>query len=261
MPWIEIDLTSTFGSNQSSPNFTGRRLNIQDVKTTTKYLSYLVPHIQHHDLLSRARILNSQVKSTLSPTQQQELEELDRICTDLMLAAERQCRKLRMGKVPFSPTAMKAALAKSYWKLLLRKKSGHSVSSRLLQRKHHQAGLPPHSITSITIATIHSNIQKYHSQWLLQLKTQAKTLRKAFLIQQADSISSPNLPRAKAIKRILRQEKDCHGFRQIKHTLKGIRKPGLTRLFGPPDSQGHRIHHTNPQAISQCCITANTAKY
>ena len=260
MPWIEIDLTSTFGSSQTSSTFSGRRLKIKDAKTTSKYLSYLVPQIQHHDLLSRARILNSNVGSSLSSTQQQELEELNRIRTDLMLAAERQCRKLRMGKVPFSPAAMKAALAKSYWKLLLRKKSGHPVSSRLLQRKRNQAGLPPHSITSIPIATIHSKIQQYHLQWL-QLKAQAKTLREAFLIQQADSISSHNLPRAKALKRILRQEKDRHGFRQIKHTLKGIRKPGLTRLFGPPDPQGHRTHHTSPQAISQCCISANTAKY
>ena len=260
MPWLELDLSSTFGSNQSSSNFTGRRLKIQDSKTTNKYLSYLVPHIQHHDLLSRARTLNSQVQSTLSPAQQQELEELDRIRTDLMLAAERQCRKLRMGKVPFSPIAMKAALAKSYWRLVLRKKSGRPVSSRLLQRKRHQAGIPPHSISSLTLPTIISNIQKYHSQWL-QLKAQAKTLREAFLTQQADSISSSTLTRATAIKRILRQEKARHGFRKIKHTLKGPRTSGLTRLFGPPDSQGHRTHHTSSQAISQCCITANAAKY
>ena len=163
MAWIDIDIPSTFGSSPIHAPITGRRLKLQEPETVKKYLQHLLSSVQQANLLQRARVLNSQVHSTLTTNQQLELESIDNSRTQAMLAAEKQCRKLCMGKVPYSPPqAIRHALAKSFWQLLLRKRRGHRVSSRLLQRKCTQAHIPPQPFHTLSEEQIQSYIQECH---------------------------------------------------------------------------------------------------
>ena len=52
-----------------------------------------------------------------------------------MLKAERQCRKLRMGEIPFAPTTVQC-YSKEWrlWSLYIKKLSGRRVSARLIKR-------------------------------------------------------------------------------------------------------------------------------
>ena len=260
MVWIDIDIPSTFGSEPTHVPTMGRRLKLQEPETVKKYLQHLLSSIQQTSLLQRARNLNSQVKFTLTVLQQRELESIDHARTLAMLAAEKQCRKLRMGKVPYSPRAIRHALAKSFWKLLLRKRRGHKVSSRLLQRKRHQAHIPTQPFDILTEEQILSNIQECHEEWKIA-KSQATSLRQQFLERKAQEASSTTVSKAQALRRLLRLEQERRNHRHIRYTLHGSRSPGLSYVIGPPDAQGNRPHHTTSDEIVQCCMEANSAKY
>ena len=70
------------------------------------------------------------------PTQEQikEYEKLDKLRLEGICAAERQCRKYKMGNVPWSPM-MGGVWNQIYaWDMVIRKKKGRRVSSRFLKR-------------------------------------------------------------------------------------------------------------------------------
>jgi hypothetical protein len=66
------------------------------------------------------------------------------MCTEGMLVAERQCRKLRMGGISWSPKYQMTRRQIDFWNLLREKVQGGKVDSRLLIRKAKAAGLVEH---------------------------------------------------------------------------------------------------------------------
>ena len=50
-------------------------------------------------------------------------EEFDKAITRIMLLAEKKCRNLFMGRVPFSPELSQHLNLINYWPLLIRKKA------------------------------------------------------------------------------------------------------------------------------------------
>jgi hypothetical protein len=62
-------------------------------------------------------------------------------CGPITKHAERKCRKLRMGQVAFSPELQHASRTIRAVTVLLRKKEGHKVSSRLLARSLQKVSL------------------------------------------------------------------------------------------------------------------------
>ena len=261
-PWLDIDLLSTFGSNQpNNPLRTsGRRLQLSIPKTVQLYLNNLLPQIEHLHLLERARKLDATIQTTLTHSQINELELLDAQRTAAMLGAEKKCRKLRKGTIPFAPSTIQPALALSFWKLQLKRHRGKKVSSRLLERKRKQAQIPLQPFTSLTGDQIQQEISQCVIQWN-KAKSQAITQRKEFLENKAQELLSSNMSKATALRQLLQQEKLRNQHRHIQHTIKGPRSTGLSSVYGVPDINGVRPHHTQPTAIAQCCIEANQQKY
>ena len=258
--WIDLDRSTTFGSASPIVPFPVRRLKTTDTRAVKNYLRHLTQSVQDHRLLQRARALNDSISTFPNQQQQAELESIDALRTKAMLQAERRCRKLRMGKVPFSPMVIQHALAKSFWQLLLRKRHGRRVSSRLLQRKRHQAKIPPQSFSSLTIPQIQQHIHACHTAWK-DAKLQANSHRTTFLDSQASHATENDHQKAKALKQLQHLETTRKHHRQIRFALRGPHPPGLSQVFGPANSQGFRAHHTHPDAIATCCTTANQAKY
>ena len=260
--WIDLDTRSAFGTPQKHhpTRFSGRRLQLSNSASVRKYLGHLVSATEKLQLLARARTLNLSVRHTLTLPQQKELETIDRLRTAAMLEAERTCRKLRMGQVPYSPLLIQHALALSFWKLLLKQKHGGKVSSRLLKRKREQAALPPQPFSQLTVPQIQDHIQHHRLQWT-QAKKEASKRRQEFLEQKALELTGPKTNQATALRRLLRAEQLRRHHRQIKYSLRPSTSSGLSSVYSLPDANGHRQHLTQPHLISQCCAQANEAKY
>ena len=66
---------------------------------------------------------------------------LDKIITNVMMHAKSKCRKIRTGKVPFSPAVSRAGRILSLWDFLLRYHSGHTINRWTIRRRAMECGL------------------------------------------------------------------------------------------------------------------------
>lgn len=99
-----------------------RRLQCDNPFTVRKYNDLLHKHCKDAHLGEQFSNLTLNTNGT---TFQSEFNRLDELRTELMLKAEKKCRKIHMGHVPFSPEIFRVALQIIYWKTLLRKLQGN----------------------------------------------------------------------------------------------------------------------------------------
>ena len=85
--------------------------------------------------------LHKSCASGMNSSQCAEYERLDRLRTEGRIYAERRCRKLRKGQVPFSPALKKSAAKVEICKLLIRRHRGGRASSRKIQRLSNVCGV------------------------------------------------------------------------------------------------------------------------
>ena len=90
--------------------------------------------LQNRDISTRVDKLYSTFQNPLTPVQLEEYERIDFYITECRLAAEKRCRKVRAGNVPFSPLVDKAAKTIYLWNLLLSKRRGTKISASLIRR-------------------------------------------------------------------------------------------------------------------------------
>ena len=85
----------------------------------------------------------------------EELNKIDNLQTQLVLQAEKKCRKIKTGEVPYSPEDEQHYDREiCLWLMVISKKSGKGVSTRLLARRVQDVGIHDymrHSITAIKI--------------------------------------------------------------------------------------------------------------
>jgi hypothetical protein len=84
--------------------FAARRLNTKvSSGATQKYVERFEADIMRHRLLDRLVSLHTGHKSRWCL--QKALNKIDRQCRELMVHAEKKCRKIKSGRIPFSPEA------------------------------------------------------------------------------------------------------------------------------------------------------------
>jgi hypothetical protein len=140
--WVDISYEYAFGHHMdpiTKPQ--ARRLQCKDPRLVKNFNRHYEKYLTKHNLLERAIELEKASSCPLSPKLQQEYIALDKLRYEGMAEAERKCRKLRMGQVGFSPTIQLAMRQIRAWSLLLKKKKGMKISSRLLQRSLKKAGI------------------------------------------------------------------------------------------------------------------------
>ena len=106
--WIDVPNFILYGYNPPlllSPN--ARRLKLTDPKVVTKYLTYLHSSMRDHNLLDRMEKVHRQAVYLLPIHVAEEFEAIDALVSKLMYEAEAQCRRLKSGTVPWSPTYKK----------------------------------------------------------------------------------------------------------------------------------------------------------
>ena len=111
-----------------------RRLQCGDVRIVRKYLQELRKLMETRSLQQRVNKLYIEQHHPLTPAQIDEYETIDKFITECCLTAEKRCRKVRAGNVPFSPIVDTAAKTIYLWSLILSKMRGAKVSTSLIRR-------------------------------------------------------------------------------------------------------------------------------
>ena len=160
-----------------------RRLQCRDVRIVRKYLQELRKLLESRSISNRVENLYKEKHQPLTPAQIQEYERIDGFITECCLAAEKCCRKVRVGNVPFSPIVDTAAKIIYLWTLILSKMRGAKVSTSLIRRLAKKCEITVDmSLTYEDVRQLRNKAIKRYKQ----LKPNAKKYREQFISDLAE---------------------------------------------------------------------------
>ena len=198
--------TSSFLGQQMYivPEHDIKTLHLKDSRVYKKFINVLRDHLQQNNMIKRGQLLFSQAKYPPTADSIIQMEELDSQLGRGISNALKKCRKLRLGKIPFSAMFKELADQRRLWLLIYKRKIGQTISSSLLRRLSKKAGYEkPLTYTMEEIKYKQKECERSYNA----LIPHAPGERRRFLEELAAvKASEMNIPRSKMIKRIMRAE-------------------------------------------------------
>jgi hypothetical protein len=164
----------------------------------------------------------------MTDAQIQEYEDIRNLRMIGIHTADRGCRKLHMGQVPFSDKYRAITDRIELWKAVTTKKRHCRYSQSKLCQLEKKTGI--YNLLHCTLEEAKLNEQQaYEEYW--RFKKSARVARDTFLETKAKQLSKESSTSTKnIIKQIITREKQREASRQIKATLHKIRKTGITKV-------------------------------
>jgi hypothetical protein len=106
-----------------------RRLRTEVHYAKRNYEALLLEQAENHKIIQKSHNLYRTASFPLTPAQQAEFETIDRVKSDAMLHAEKNCAKFWMGKINFSLDISKAQGQRLCWQMVVWNWSGHNLKS------------------------------------------------------------------------------------------------------------------------------------
>ena len=145
---MDLSTYAVFGSGaRVQQPTTARKLQCRDPRVVKKYQASLKTHYDTNQLVPRVFALETAVlcpataSAPLMPELAQEWEALDCLRLAGIRHAESNCRKLRTGKVPWTPALARALALHRFWDRFYTRSIGRHVSSSYLKRLASKAGV------------------------------------------------------------------------------------------------------------------------
>jgi hypothetical protein len=200
-----------------------RRLQCGDPRTVKRYNQVLWNSIQQHQLQEECDLLLED--SSLRITQQQrKWEQLDKKLLKMRLDAERQCRKLKMGKVQWSPEFAQHKITLKFWCLTQRAKQGNSIDRKFFRRIARAANLPELVHEDVEQVQEHIRLQlemirQYKKKHVRKRETFLEGLAKALADDESSNSNDKEMNRMKYIRLLLQREQQRQSAQIIRHAV------------------------------------------
>lgn len=258
--WIDLTQSSVYGFSIPTtiqPNIRRLQCNIPHVRN--KWIQLYTQFLKQHKVIQRQFKLEASLSDgPLDQNQVQEFEKILKLRTEGFNYAEKRCRKIYCGQVPFSPTVQKAKLEIELWKAASTIISGRQYSSTKFRRLEKKVGL--FNLLQKTRQELQSGESKAFSVYWKSKKS-ADRLRQSFILQKAESIAEDsNEDTDNVLKRLLKNEQSRKDNRQIKVVLKKLNNTAVTTVEVTQED-GSTIELTDRLDIEHACIVENMKKY
>ena len=257
--WIDVTMSNLCGNKMapvSHPH--ARRLKCNDPKVQNKWTKLYTTFLNERNAIKRAYALQEQISIPLPQEYVEEYEKIRRIRQDARRHADKKCRKLRMGGVPFSIELTKARTTIEMWKAIKSWKLGRKINSKYLKRLVKKAGVPD-SMRATLDETKHAIAQAYSTYW--DVKKKADELRLTFLQTKAKELAKVrNIEEKNVYLQLIAGEQQRKSARKIKYVLNKVMGGGVTKI-SLMNRQGIWEETTNKQAIEKGCAEENASKY
>ena len=140
--WLEVTMNDAFGHKQP-PIITpdARRLQLQDPRTVEKFNNNYREFQRNHQIPAKLFSLQETCMPHISEEQSASLNKLDRMLSQGKLMAEKRCRHLKKGGVSYSIELAELWYQLELWRLVLTRKRGGRVGTRLLRRAEKNANI------------------------------------------------------------------------------------------------------------------------
>jgi len=170
-----------------------------------------------------------------------------------MKNAEKKCRKIRSGVIPFSPEAAKWIRRLQVYRSLLGFYNGNGKNRGNLRRAAHRAGIPdPFRLSAEDIRT-RMKICQDHCKFY---KTNGKPTRRQYLQERARQAKERGEEKAEIeILGIIKRERERAFWRQVKYVMKK-QSGGSVKVVQVEDEEGEIVEFTS-QAEVQEAIWSN----
>ena len=189
-----------------------RRLQCDNPVILDRYISRLEALCLQHKIPTKQRALHSSQSSLSDVEWIRQTESLDSIKRDLMRAAEKKCRRLRTGGLPYSPELEVARRRVWVWKKVIYRKEGGRIQKSYVRRRGRSCGIdrPFHR----TLEEAQVKLTQAQEE-LNRITPQAPELRSKYLDRIDDEEDEEK-------ERVARQAKKKR--EQLRHSWRAIRK-------------------------------------
>ena len=125
---LDVSQSSLLGTPlHTIPRISGRRLQCNKTESQRKYVNAMQLYCHHHRLQSKIYHLLRSPGSGQSF--HNKLNAIDKVLGEGMRHAEKKCRHIYAGEVPFSPEVAHAGLLIKLWGLVIRYRKGRNINS------------------------------------------------------------------------------------------------------------------------------------
>ena len=259
--WCDISHHTIFGVPKLiiTPH-ARRRLKCEDPRVVKSFCKRYHKLLQDNHLFSSATRLKTSIQGPLTPEQITEYERIDKLRVKFMLAAEKKCRKFKVGGVEFSPKIQHQRDRISLWKHVLSKKQGGKASLSLLTRLEKRVGIS--NSLSYPISEIKSELTDAFSKYKsLKKPHNGSDLRDEWIESLAAAkAAANNSTLAAELLQQRQREKQRHAFRSIIWATKGT-STDFSISQVTTSVNGVTQVHSSKEEVESAIIAANDAKY
>ena len=225
--WADLATRSVFGHLMPPiVRAAARRLNCKDPRVVKKFIASYEAFVEKHLLVERAEYLRRTTSCPLSTQQQKAYEWIDEMRIAGIRKAEHDCRKLRMGDVPYCEATIVAWKKIESWTLLIKRKRGGKVSSRKLKRITERAGIKDSFRKPLQYCE--EQLAKVKIEYR-EIKKQAAASRSTWLEELAEAlVADGHTTKAKKLLQLQAVEAQRRTWRKIKYLRRKLRSGGVT---------------------------------
>ena len=256
--WIDFDKSSVIGGKAPlKPTFAARRLKTQDPRIVARYKKRLHEILQQHQVLQRSRALMNSISPTgMTNEQIKEYEALDKCKTLAMKIAEKECRKLKMGEIPWSPKLQRMRRRIEYLTLSLRRKCGRKVHAITLIRTSKKAEL---HVEHNTVKQIKDQLKDEYKVYR-KLKDEGVEERTEYLSSLAEALEKAGKgKRANIVQRLKSEERKRSMFRKLAYINKKVQDLSTKSVTIQTEAGEKEI--TEKEELEKVIIDSNRDKY
>jgi len=142
------------------------RLQCQDPQVVQRYNHILWEALQSSSIAEQAQHLAAQVHQQLSTKQQEEYEAINQAAMEYKRNAEKQCRKIQAGAIPWCPLVSMAINYILYWKGLQKRLNRQNIGSSVIKHWAKTGGILNHAHNyHLEDQTIQENICKVYKSF------------------------------------------------------------------------------------------------
>jgi hypothetical protein len=223
-----------------------RRLNCKLGKAVERYNSRLEQQILRHRLIERVgHVYTSGLVGQEAKTQ---LDAIDAESKNYMRNAEKRCRKIRSGVIPFSPAAAKWIRRLQVYKSLLNFRNGRGRNRGNLRPAAYRAGIGnPFRLSEPDILARIKICQEHCSYY----KTHGKHSRRRLLQDCVERAKERGDDKAEMeILGIIKRERERAFWRRVKYAMKR-QSGGSVWLVQVEDEEGETVEFTTQAEVHE----------
>ena len=255
--WIELPMIVFIGYNMNDIiHPAARRLKLEDPRVVKKYQDTLHQLFSDHKVYEKLAKLVAESTFPLPVEQQKQYEKIDLIRMHCMSLAEKKCRRLHMGNIPFSAAYARSRDEIDLWTALKKRHQGRHCdlrkTLRLLRRLEIEDEFFPIEII----------IKKLDDAWdtYRAVRKDGKKFRQDFVDGLAEAqAEAQNIPKKTALQNIQHREAQRSSARTVKYVLMKLNGGGTSMVV--IIRNGETVEITTKEELEQALLHENEWKY